>query len=144
MGRAGPAAQFWLMDKVHSRPSQSDMLVPFSESPTGTLLPSRRRKVGKKRKPDLGLGRVGWEGAALRSAGRYMGKYPRGLWVGRTRRRVSVHHLGGWCEKLSIPELEDLKVLPDDLWIHPRRGSSLGVVSSKHCHSIPSNAKYLG
>lgn len=42
--RAEPAAQFWLVDKVHTRPSQTDTLVCFSESSTVTLLPFKTQK----------------------------------------------------------------------------------------------------
>lgn len=45
--RAEPAAQFWLVDKIHTRPSQTDILGCFSESPTVILLPFKtQREVG--------------------------------------------------------------------------------------------------
>lgn len=45
--RAETAAQFWLVDKVHTRPSQTDILKCFPESPTVTLLPFKtQQEVG--------------------------------------------------------------------------------------------------
>lgn len=58
MGRAGPAAQFCMVDKVRTRPSQSDMLVPFSESPMEHYYPARGGLLIKA-KIRLGLGQGG-------------------------------------------------------------------------------------
>lgn len=82
MGRAGPAAQFWLMDKMHTRPSQSDMLVPLSESPTGTLLPSRRMRLARSKNQTWAW--AGWDARVCRQIHGEVSQRPLG-WKGQEK-----------------------------------------------------------
>lgn len=63
MGRAGPAAQFCMVDKVRTRPSQSDMLVPFSESPMEHYYPAGGGMLIKSKNQTWAW--AGWGGRVL-------------------------------------------------------------------------------